>query len=82
MPTDGTGLPSLGNEDFGASPFWGQLSDKQSARPSQHPTPFPFQNLMNNFRFGTTPRGTRRVGIENGRTNLRQPLADQGDLRA
>ncbi len=70
MPTDGTGLPFDGSGDFGASPFLGQLSDKQSARPSQHATPFPFQHLMNNFRFGATHRGTTEVGIENGRTSI------------
>jgi hypothetical protein len=53
VPTDGTGLPFDGSGDFGASPFFGQLSDKQFTRPRQYATPFPFQHLMNNFRFGS-----------------------------
>jgi len=32
--------------------FGAALSDKQSARPSQQATPFPFERLMNNFRIG------------------------------
>ncbi len=52
MPTNGTGLPFVEAATSVRRRFWAALSDKQSARPSQQATPFPFEHLMNNFPSG------------------------------
>lgn len=83
MPTDGTGLPFDGRGDVGASPFWGSSRTSNPLEQGNMLTPFPIQHLMNNFRFGTTHRGTSRCRCSNWPyVNVRQLLADQGDCQA
>lgn len=67
MPTDGTGLPFVEAATSVRRRFWAALSDKQSARPSQQATPFPFEHLMNNFRIGAIHRDAHRGRIRTSR---------------